>query len=72
MRAAVGLRLVGWSGEGRRSGKAHWQEQTHFTMRMTTTTWKLMKYSFAAWCVTRAKPSARSAKLRHQTCQVVV
>lgn len=26
-----------------------WQEATHFTMRMTTTTWKPMKYSFAAW-----------------------
>ena len=64
---ASGCRSEGGGGGG--SGKAHWQEQTHFTMRMTTTTWKPMKYSFAAWCVTRAKPSARSAKLRHQTCQ---
>lgn len=41
--------------------------ETRLAMRMTTTMWNKMKYSFAAWWVTRAKPSGRSRKLRNQT-----
>lgn len=37
---------------------------TYLMIIMTTTIWKVMKYSFAASWVTRANPLARSRKLR--------